>query len=197
MEEKGDGRTKKKKLYAYVDESGQDTKGVLFVVSVLVVEEHRETLLAELEAIETRTGKKNVKWHKARNLFRQAYIEEISHLPHLRYSVFFERFEDSKEYLELTAFATAKAIFKRAHGDYKVTVLVDGLNRREVTTFTKSLRDLRVQTRKVRGVRKDENDVFIRLVDAICGLVRDAHEKGSWATGALTQLEKNKCITEL
>ena len=41
-------KPKKQKLYAYVDESGQDTKGSMFVVSVLVLEEERETVLQQL-----------------------------------------------------------------------------------------------------------------------------------------------------
>ena len=45
------------KLYAYVDESGQDTAGRLFVVSVLLLAEERDALLPRLEGIETRSGK--------------------------------------------------------------------------------------------------------------------------------------------
>ena len=41
----------KKKLYAYVDESGQDTKGLVFVVSVLILEKEREEISEELEKI--------------------------------------------------------------------------------------------------------------------------------------------------
>ncbi len=191
------GRTPKKKLYVYVDESGQDTNGLLFVVSVLLVEKDLEMLRAELEVIEVETGKKNTKWHKACHPFRKAYIEKISCLPCLRHSIFFDRFKNSKEYLELTAFATAKAILKKADGDYEVRVSVDGLNRREAATFTRVLRDLHIRTRRVRGVRKDENDAFIRLVDAICGLIRDAQEKNQWASDMLAKLKEGGLILEL
>lgn len=186
-----------KKLYAYVDESGQDTKGLLFVVSVLVVESARDALRAELETIETKTGKKNIKWHKARPASRQAYINAINRLRLLKNSIFFNRFSTGTAYLELTAFATAKAILKRASGNYKIAVYVDGLNRREAPVFTKALRDLRIHARKVRGVRKDENDAFIRLVDAVCGLIRDADEKNPWAVSMLQQLGDTGVITEL
>ena len=40
------------KTYCYVDETGQDTKGAYFLVSIVVVSENRDELLAELEAIE-------------------------------------------------------------------------------------------------------------------------------------------------
>lgn len=188
---------KRKKLYAYVDESGQDTNGLFFLVSILLVEEERETLRSELEAIETQTRKKNIKWHKARPLFRQAYIEAITRLSGLRHSIFFDRFKDSKEYLGLTAFATAKAILKKAKDTYTVTVYVDGLNRKEATAFTKALRDLHIHTRRVRGVRKDENDACIRLADAVGGLVRDAYEKSPWASSMLKRLRESGVIAEL
>lgn len=63
------------KLYCYIDESGQDTKGILFVVSILVLEHERDILLKDLEDVEQKSNKRNVKWHKARPQFRQAYIE--------------------------------------------------------------------------------------------------------------------------
>jgi len=49
------------KLYAYVDESGQDTEGRFFVVSVVLFGTDRDTVLARLESLEARTGKGRVK----------------------------------------------------------------------------------------------------------------------------------------
>ena len=65
----------KQKLYAYVDESGQDTKGGIFVVSIVVLENERDAVRERLEEIEQRTGKGAVKWHKSKHEFRRAYIE--------------------------------------------------------------------------------------------------------------------------
>jgi hypothetical protein len=63
--------------------------------------------------------------------------------------------------------------------------------------FTHGLRDLHIQTRKVRGVRKDENDALIRLADAVCGLVRDAEDGVPWALNALGQRREAATITRL
>lgn len=46
------------KLYCYVDESGQDTKGEIFVVGIVILEQERERMEKELESIETISGKK-------------------------------------------------------------------------------------------------------------------------------------------
>lgn len=191
-------KSKKKKLYAYVDESGQDTKGLIFVVSVLVLENEIIEVCSELEKIETESGKKNIKWNKSHHKFRKAYIESILKTEILKRKIFFEIFSDTKEYIELTSFATAKAILKKAGEDeYKVTVFVDGLKKKEIEIFSKGLRDLRIRTRKIRGVKKDENNAFIRLVDAICGLIRDAEDENTWAKKIIKKLVKEKHIYEL
>ena len=188
----------KQKIYAYVDESGQDTKGLVFVVSVLIMEREREALADELEKIEKESGKNNLKWHKAKYEFCREYIAGVSRLDILRRKIFFEVFSDTKKYLELTSYATAKAILKKSGGDYKATVFVDGLRKKELAIFTKGLRDLKIKTKKIRGVKKDENNVFIRLVDAVCGLIRDAYDdKNIWAKGAVEKLKKKGISEEL
>jgi len=189
---------KKKKLYAYVDESGQDTRGLLFVVSVLILENEVNEICKELEKIEIESKKKNVKWNKARHEFREAYIESILKTEKLRGKIFFEMFGDTKKYIEMTSFATAKAILKKSgKDDYKVTVFVDGFKKKEIEIFSKGLRDLNIRTRKIRGVKKDENNAFIRLVDAICGLVRDKEDGNEWAGKITAKLIKERFIREL
>lgn len=191
-------KNKRKKFSAYVDESGQDTKGFLFVVSILVLENEESGLANILGDIEKKSKKRNIKWNKSKYSFRREYIEKLAVLRELKGMIFFDIFHDSKEYIELTSFATAKAILKRAgKEDYKVSVFVDGLKRKEVDVFSRGLRDLRIRTRKIRGVKKDENNVYIRLVDALCGLVRDAKGGEKWAEDILEKLKKSRVITEL
>jgi hypothetical protein len=40
------------KLYCYLDETGQDTEGDLFLVSVVITEQEREALREELVKVE-------------------------------------------------------------------------------------------------------------------------------------------------
>lgn len=186
------------KLYAYVDESGQDTNGALFVVGVVILEDEREIILKELERIEDESGKKNIKWHKARHDFREAYIRNIAQSTGFKNTLFFETFGESKEYLEMTSYATAKAIIKKAGGrEYRVVVYVDGLSKTDVSYFGRELKALNIKHRKVRGVRRDENNAFIRLADALCGLVRDAQDNNAIATGLLRILQKKKAVTAI
>jgi hypothetical protein len=45
------------KLYCYVDESGQDTEGQFFIVSVVVTGRERDEVTRQLEQIEHQSGK--------------------------------------------------------------------------------------------------------------------------------------------
>lgn len=188
---------KKKKLYAYVDESGQDTEGFIFIVSVLILEEEKDFIWQTLEEIEDKSGKKNLKWNKSKHEFRKVYMEKVLDLKIFREKIFFDIFSDTKKYIELTSYAVAKAILKKSDDNYRATIFVDGFKKKEIEIFIRGLRDLRIRTKKIRGVKKDENNAFIRLVDAVCGLVRDASEKQSWAKDMLEKLKKDGIIKEL
>lgn len=188
----------KKKFFVYVDESGQDTGGVLFVVGIFIVEGDKNDLSVVLEKTEAESRKKNLKWNKSKNVFRKEYIEKLFKIPEIKGNIFFDVFQDSKEYIGLTSFATARAILRKAKkNDYKASIFVDGLKKKEVEVFRRGLRDLRIQTRKIRGVKKDENNVFIRLADSLCGFVRDANDGNKWAEETLKRLIEKKIVTKL
>jgi hypothetical protein len=54
------------KIYAFVDESGQETNGALFLVSVIVTGQEYESLNEILIEIEDRSRKSLKKWSRAR-----------------------------------------------------------------------------------------------------------------------------------
>jgi len=181
-----------------VDESGQDTEGSVFVVSVFIAKNEELILADALAQIEKKSGKRNVKWHKAKYSLRKNYIEEVARLSEMKNKLFFDVFYNSKEYIELTSLATAKVILRKAgKEEYSVSVFVDGLKRKEIEAFSRVLRSLRVKTRKIRGVKKDENNIFIRLADALCGLIRDARGGDVWAGKILKKMLKEKIVTEI
>jgi hypothetical protein len=53
-------------IYAFVDETGQDTKGEIFIVSVVVTDEEHDRINEALTDIEQRSNKRLDKWRKAR-----------------------------------------------------------------------------------------------------------------------------------
>lgn|SRR5574341_12942 len=162
------------KLYCYVDETGQDTLGELFIVSVIIVEPEREELISQLVEIERVSQKGQRKWMKARQEQRVAYIRGILRLPALKGRLNYALYRHTTEYLSRTVQATAQAITTYAQGEYKAVVFVDGLRKSQTQWFGSELRHLRVRTEKVKGVRSEESDVLMRLADALAGFVRAA-----------------------
>lgn len=162
------------KLYCYVDETGQDTVGELFIVSVVVTDSSRDGLVAILEDIEATSGKGRVKWMKVRGRQRVDYIGAVLSNPAFKGKLYFASYKGSKSYMALTVLSTAKAILKAEPLRHPVVVYVDGLPKARLRWFGVELRHLSVRTSKIVGVRREEADALIRLADACCGFVRAA-----------------------
>lgn len=186
------------KFYCYVDETGQDTEGDIFVVSV-VVPENRDELLKYLDKLEVVSGKHRLKWGRVSPPKRLRYIEEIFSQKKYPLEVYYSVYKETKEYKNSTVLTIAKAI--HAISDFKkkqFTILVDGLSGKDRRYYNSQLHRLGVPSRKVRGIRKDENDSLIRLADAICGFVRDVleGEKGK-AKEVYQKASKSKILIEV
>jgi hypothetical protein len=177
------------KLYCYVDESGQDTEGKFFIVSVVVTAHERDKMTELCEKIEMASGKRRRKWIKADHAKRIEYIQRIFREPDFSGKLNVAIYQNSKEYLPLTVLTIARTILLRGESDYKATILIDGLPRAQEKWIGNELRHLRIQVRKVRGTQTDDNDALIRLADAVCGLVRGAME-GSTEMASLVELAK-------
>jgi hypothetical protein len=164
------------KLYAYVDETGQETAGAFFLVAVVVAGNDRDALIEWLSSVEQATGKGKTPWHKSRHQARQAYMERVLNEARLGGSVFYSVYPGTRAYHDLTLLTIAKALGERSGGQpYKVTVIIDGLQRSEIRLVSVGLRRIRVPIRKVRGAR-DESHALVRLADAMAGFLRDAEE---------------------
>ena len=167
---------KTKKLYCYVDETGQDTKGRFFLVAIVVTGDEREELIKELEKIETESLKRISKWKKASPQRRATYIEKIldSHL--FEDKISYAAFTSGKDYQEMTIIATSKAIISVAPlKNYEASVYIDALGGDERMEVATALRERHIKVNKVRGIT-DQSNALIRLADAIAGFVRDCLE---------------------
>lgn len=161
----------KVKLYCYADETGLETSGRFFLVSVVLIEQSRVCEIEKaLEDIERRTKKNLVKWSKSSLAVRTRFIEDISKLEQLRHSIFYTTFANNKKYLYLVAVSIAKAIEAKCENNYAVKVIVDALNDKDIEKMRKYLKQLKVKYDLIRGM-KDEQTVFLRLADSIAGLL--------------------------
>lgn len=69
------------KFYCYVDETGQDTRGELFIVTVVVADQERDQLRQACEEIERDSRKGRRKWVKTKYNRRLAYIQQVVERP--------------------------------------------------------------------------------------------------------------------
>lgn len=185
------------KLYCYVDESGQDTKGKLFVVVVIVQEINNQREVEEsLEEIERKAGKKLTKWKQENSKKRVFYLQQLLTIHKLKNAVFYSIYFDSKEYLQLVALTIAKAILYTAHAPYNATIIIDGLNKKEKERVRGELKKLQVRYRTIRGM-KDEQSAFLRLADKIAGFLRDHNEQKRYTLEHFRALSKTKIVRKL
>jgi hypothetical protein len=179
------------KFYCYVDETGQDTAGELFLVAVVLTDEEKIKVREQLLGIENTSKRRKLKWNKTDLKRKRKYLHLLLTIPSVHCKIYFSNYKNTEDYMYLTAFTTAKAVLKKAKKDYKVTVLVDGLKRKEVRQFSRILYKFDIKIKKVRGI-KDESDVLIRLADSMAGFIRDAIEKQSYTTDIYKRfLDKN------
>src|SRR5205823_1033920 len=104
---------------------------------------------------------------------RLTYLQNVFRQQKFSFQTYYSVYEESKEYKSATILTIAKAINQMKDFKKKLfTILIDGLSEQDQKYYGSQLRRLGIHPRKVRGVRKDENDALIRLADSICGFVR-------------------------
>lgn len=165
-----------RKVYAYADETGQDTEGRLFVVSVVLVgSDHRDALESRFLNLEARIRGQRRKWHQTRTAQRQAIVAELDGLRGKGASFAWSERTDA---MPLPAF-TAKTVADAASvccPEAELTAIVDGLKEAERREVTAALRGRGVRFRKVCVNCRDESYPLLRLADAVAGFLRDVHE---------------------
>jgi len=168
------------KLYAFVDESGQDTLGELFVVATVLTGDNHERVRQSLERLERASGKGRRKWMKATPRQRLAYLTTVLQLPALHGRLFAAHFTATTTYLPCVLTTITRAVTAGAAGQpCRATILIDGLQktvRQEVAASLRAqLQPQQIRVEKVRGL-DDQSDALMRLADALAGFVRQALE---------------------
>lgn len=185
------------KLYCYVDETGQDTKGQFYIVVAVTTIAPKEGLDQLLEAAEYESGKGKLKWHKNSTRKRDAYIERTirAKLPLGVYYRIFEGPELSYEMTTVLAASNAIRVYLRQRKitSYKATVVIDGLPRSLQGQVGRKMRRFGIKTKSVRGER-DEASPVIRLADAVAGLLRQAYRGDAHFEAMRRQLEKKRLL---
>ncbi|MBI3261190.1 DUF3800 domain-containing protein [Candidatus Berkelbacteria bacterium] len=182
-----------KTVWCYVDESGQDTKGDLFVVVTVIISD-KNVIDSYLESIEKNSGVQS-KWRKTQHNRRMKYFEAILDRSNLKDTVYIAKFPHSgKAFVDLTILAVAKALKRfEISAKVKIIIIVDGLRKNERHRFAAGLRKLGISPNKVRGAR-EESTSLLRYADMVLGLSRDAFEGKKYAKAIENRLIKKKIL---
>ena len=185
------------KLYCYVDETGQDTLGKFFLVAVAIAKGRlKDSIRLRLDAAEKESGKGFSKWGSTKPKHKGDYLEQIASIHGLSRAVFYTTFENTKEYLDLTASTVGRAILLKKKGKFQVVVIIDGLNEAERWVVSRKLKSLGITRKKVKGARF-RSDPFIRLVDAFAGFLRDYEEGQVYAKKLFKKVARTISIRKI
>ena len=188
---------KTEKLYCYVDETGQDTLGQVFIVAVAIAKDDRDEIVELLDTIEQETGKKATKWMKTAQVRRVEYMKRVLQSEHFRNRIFYSHSGGTQSYTKITLKTITSAVEAAKTSDhYKASVFIDGLSRYAWRKTSSELRRMGLFTEKVRGVT-DESHPMIRLADAIAGLVREKGEEKAYAVELFDMGVKNGTLREV
>ena len=188
------------KIYYYVDESGQHTQGHFFSVAVVIVKtvemrDRGEDMLLEVEGI---TKKGSTKWTKTHYRKKVQYLRTITTLPELKSCLFYSIYTDTRDYVGATVDTIKRVVQQQATdtGPYGLTVVVDGLDKRERQQLAKRLRQGGVVYKKVRGI-KDEGSAWIRLADAIAGFSWDVYQDKPYTQNLYSGMQQRGFLIQL
>ena len=186
------------KIYCFVDESGQDTLGSFFVVVTLVVKNNKDEMKILVEELENKTGKNNTKWNKSLHSKRMNFINKLFENKGIKGNLFYTQ-NQGIGYDSFTILSIAKVVSKiRSKQNQKVAIYVDGLTKTKATNYGSELRKIGVKNCKVKGVRKDENNVYIRIVDSVAGFIRLAlYKKDADCKKIFNSVTRAKILVEI
>jgi hypothetical protein len=188
------------RLYAYADETGQDTIGSFFLVCILVSQQEKISMYQDsLLKIESMSGKR-AKWSRASFEQKINYIKGIADLlKHFKGDLFFKVYYNTIAYVPLIALGVGEAIICKTVNNpkYRVQVIIDGLKEKERDVVKKEFRNLHIRFTKIKIDLREEQDVYLRLVDCLAGFLRDYTEQQTYAKKLYREYKFKEIITEL
>jgi hypothetical protein len=168
------------KLYAYVEESGQETQGRIFVVTVVISDQRDPQLITLCEAYEHASQKGRTKWHGTNPKARLEFMRLVIGDSRFRGVLCFAKLQHKvhPDFDQFTVSTLAAVIRSKLDGShYVVEAWVDGLSETKRAEYANYLRDQGLRNVFLHRVRKEESNTLIRLADALAGLLRDAIEE--------------------
>lgn len=180
----------RKKIYCFVDETGQDAGSEVFIVVAVIVAESPNILRQQLIEIEKIAKIGKTKWHKLRNTDRTQFLSAVLKIRTAEFKLYFGQYKKNLFFFLPLVETIAKSIKDFAPKNRQAIICVDGIDRQKAGELTTALRDRGIKLKYVRTAR-DESEPLIRLADRWAGCIR-LGIKGSKQFFDLMSLAVNK-----
>src|SRR5947209_3447655 len=119
------------KLYCHADETGQDTKGTLYIPAVIVTSGDVDELLGWLGQIENLSGKGRLKWGRAVHVARLNYFRRIFADVRLKGTLRYSLARNTTKYDHEMVNAVARAVRWSEPEEYEARIYVDALSNKK------------------------------------------------------------------
>jgi hypothetical protein len=186
----------KQKIYAYVDESGQDNTSKFFVVVAVLISGNRYTLRSQLINIESESRTHGIKWHRTRRDRRLRYLTLVLQRRIAFGNLYFGRYRKPIQYFFPMIDVLEHAIKHSAKKEYRANIYVDGIDKNIARKLTSAIRARRISLRLVQG-KRDESEPLIRLADMWAGCIRGALKGGDDSKVIFKKAIKNGYLKEI
>ncbi len=176
----------KKKLYCFVDETGQDIGSDFFIVVSIVTEAELLGLKTELLNLEEETKIGLKKWHKSRSPKREEFLRLVVNRSLAAGEVYYGQYKKPLPFFLPMLETITKALEATNKKSHEVIVYVDGIDIQKARELTNALRLKGIKLPHVRSAR-DESEVLIRLADRWAGCIRASIENNAQSREVVSQ----------
>ncbi len=186
------------KIYCFVDESGQHTRGKVYCVAAVIVNTItiRDAVEQKLIGIERNVKKGAAKWKSTRDSIREDYLRSIANIQDLKGCLYFAIHFNTIDYINATVDTITQAINQHIKKTCQVIIVIDGLDNKSKQRISRRLKERGILYKKVSGI-KDEGSAWIRLADAIAGFSRQASENRPYTLSLYPEMKQKGFLTQL
>lgn len=187
---------KTKKLYCYVDETGQDPGSKVFIVVAVIVTSNIEAVRQRLHELEKSTKIGVIKWHKSNYKFRIQFLEEFLRQDNGDLHIYFLKVKKPVFYWLPTIEVLQKSLPNHSTAETQVIICIDGLDQFSAKKYTNALRTKMLKVKLAKGPR-DESEALIRLADRWAGCIRMALSGNKDCKTLMNRAKKRGVLKEI
>ncbi len=137
-----------------------------------------------------------MKWNSTYYTIKEDYLISVTNIQELKNCLFYSIHTNTRDYVRATVETIAQVIHQYVKNPCKVTVVIDGLDKKSKQQISRRLKQEGILYKKVRGIR-DEGSAWIRLADAVAGFSRHAYENKPYTQTLYSEMQQKGFLIQL